>query len=141
MASSGPSQEASHLRSIIQRQAAAWAGGDVEGIVSAFSDPCEFIVPRARLTTPDQVRRAAQEYFRQRGDTRVAVGRIVVEGDSAAVEWTWSDQDLATGEVTHAEDAIVVRIDRGEIVYWREYIDNVSCISAACAEASEGATG
>ena len=139
MASSGPGRGASHLRSIIQRQAAAWADGDVEGIVSAFSDPCEFIVPQTRLTTPDQVRRAAQDYFRQRGDVRVAVGRIVVEGDSAAVEWAWSDRDLATGEVTRAEDAIVVRVERRKIVYWREYIDSVSCFSEACSEASKGA--
>ena len=101
--------------------------------------PASLSSPQARLTTPDQARRAAQDYFRQRGDVRVAVGRIVVEGDSAAVEWTWSDQDLATGEGTRAEDAIVVRVERRQIVYWREYIDSVSCFSTACSEASEGA--
>ena len=134
-------QAESPLRSIIRQQTQDWAKGDVEAIVSAFAERCEFIIPKVRLTTPGELRQSVESYFSRHGDVRVKVSRIVVEGDSAAVEWSWSERDLASGKVSRAEDAIVLRVQRGKIVYWREYIDSASCFSTACQEAAGGSAG
>ena len=121
------------LRAIVEGQARAWAEGDADTIADGFAERCVFIVPGVRLTDPDQVRRAAIDYFAQFKDTSVEIRRMVVDGDTAAVEWRWCHVNRQTGEATRADDAIVLQADDGKIVYWREYIDTVSSLSAACA--------
>jgi len=79
------------LRALVRAQARAWARGDAEAIAGAFAARCQFIVPRVRLASREQVRRAALEYFAQFRDTRVRIRRIVIDRESAAVEWRWSD--------------------------------------------------
>ena len=59
------------------------------------------------------------------------IRRLVVQGDTAAVEWHWRHVNRQTGEATRAEDAIVLQVAGGTIVYWREYIDTVPSLSAA----------
>ncbi len=125
----------SRLRDVVQRQAEAWANGDVEGIVSAFASPFEFIFPGARLTTPEELRSAVEGYFRAKTRVRVEIQRIVVDGECAVVEWVWSDQDRESGKMGRAEDAIVLRLAGDKIAYWREYIDEDSSIAASFREA------
>ena len=126
------------LKAIVEGQARAWAGGDADGIAGGFAERCEFILPGVRLTDPDQVRRAALDYFAQFRDTSVEIQRLVVQGDTAAFEWHWRDVNRQTGEATRADDAIVLQVAGGTIVYWREYIDTVSSLSAARARPPAG---
>ena len=125
--------DAEGLKAIVEGQARAWAEGDADAIAGRFAERCEFIVPGLHLTDPDQVRRAALDYFAQFSDTSVEIRRLVVQGDTAAVEWHWRHVNRQTGEATRADDAIVLQVAGGKIVYWREYIDTVSRHSAACA--------
>ena len=119
------------LKTIVEGQARAWAEGDADGIAGGFAERCEFIVPGVHLTDPDQVRRAALDHFARFRDTSVEIRRLVVQGDTAAVEWHWRHVNRQTGEATRAEDAIVLQVAGGKIVYWREYIDTVPSLSAA----------
>ena len=122
--SQGTSQDAAaDIRALVHAQAAAWVAGDVDAIAGAFSDPCEFIVPGMRLTHPHEIRRAAEDHRVRYKDVRVEVERIISEGDSAAVEWTWTDTDKETGAVARVQDAIVLRVAKGQLIYWREYLD------------------
>ena len=122
--SQGTSQDAAaDIRALVHAQAAAWVAGDVDAIAGAFSDPCEFIVPGMRLTHPHEIRRAAEDHRVRYKDIRVEVERIISEGDSAAVEWTWTDTDKETGAVARVQDAIVLRVAKGQLIYWREYLD------------------
>ncbi len=114
------------MRAIVEGQAAAWAGGDADAIAEAFADPCLFIAPGLRLTSPAEVRRAALDYFARFSETRLEMRRLVVQRAAAAVEWTWRHVDRETGEAHRADDAIVLQVMDGKIVYWREYIDSAS---------------
>ena len=122
------SQETSHdtaadIRALVHAQAAAWVAGDADAVAGAFADPCEFIAPGMRLTHPHEIRRAAEDHRARYKDVRVEVGRIISEGDSAAVEWTWTDTDNKTGATARVQDAIVLRVAGGKLIYWREYLD------------------
>ena len=122
--SRGTSQDAAaDIAAMVHAQASAWAAGDADAIAGAFSDPCEFIVPGMRLTHPDEIRRAAEDHRARYKDVRVEVQRIISQGDSAAVEWTWTDTDRKTGAEAHVQDAIVLQVAKGQIIYWREYLD------------------
>ena len=118
------------MRDVVQRQAEAWANGDVEGIVSAFANSFEFIFPGARLTTPEELRNAVEGYFKAKTRVSIEIKRIVVDGECAAVEWVWSEQDRESGKMGRAEDAIILRLAGHKISYWREYIDEDSRIAA-----------
>ena len=122
--SPGTAQDAAaDIAAIVRVQASAWAAGDADAIAGAFSDPCEFIVPGMRLTHPHEIRRAAEDHRARYRDVRVEVERIISQGDSAAVEWTWTDTDKKTGAVARVQDAIVLRVAKGKLIYWREYMD------------------
>ena len=114
---------AADIRALVHAQAAAWVAGDVDAVAGAFADPCEFIAPGMRLTHPHEIRRAAEDHRARYKDVRVEVGRIISEGDSAAVEWTWTDTDTKTGATARVQDAIVLRVAGGKLIYWREYLD------------------
>ena len=116
-------QDAVDIRALVHAQASAWVGGDADAIAGAFSDPCEFIVPGMRLTHPHEIRRAAEDHRARYKDVRVEVERIISQGDSAAVEWTWTDTDIKTGAIARVQDAIVLRVAKGQLIYWREYLD------------------
>lgn len=122
------------LREIAERQARAWESGDADRVAADFALDCEFVVPRVRLRGSRQVREAARKYFADYSGTRIRIERVIASGDSAAVEWTWKDKHRSTGEESCAEDVIIFRVREGKIIYWREYIDSVSCVAAAVAE-------
>ena len=122
--SQGTSHDAAaDIKALVHAQASAWAAGDADAIAGAFSDPCEFIAPGVRLTHPDEIRQAAVDHRARHRDVRVEVERIISEGDNAAVEWTWTDTDKKTGATARVQDAIVLRVVGGKLVYWREYLD------------------
>ena len=122
--SRGTSQDAAaDMTAMVHAQASAWAAGDADAIAGAFSDPCDFIVPGMRLTHPDEIRRAAEDHRARYKDVSVEVERIISQGDVAAVEWTWTDTDKKTGAVARVQDAIVLQVANGQLIYWREYPD------------------
>lgn len=118
-----PHDAAAGIRALVHAQAAAWVAGDAGAIAAAFADPCEFIVPGVRLTHPHEIRLAAEDHRARYKDVRVAVDRIICEGSSAAVEWTWTDTNKKTGATARVQDAIVLRVAEGKLIYWREYLD------------------
>ncbi len=111
------------IEALVHAQAAAWTAGDADAIAGAFSDPCEFIVPGTRLTHPHEIRQAAEDHRARHEDVHVEVVRIISQDDRAAVEWTWTDTDKETGAVTRVQDAIVLQVAKGKLIYWREYMD------------------
>ena len=108
---------------LVHAQASAWVAGDADAIAGAFADPCEFIVPGMRLTHPHEIRQAAEDHRVRYRDVRVEVERIISQGDSAAVEWTWTDTEKKTGVTARVRDAIVLQVAKGKLIYWREYLD------------------
>lgn len=54
---------------------------------------------------------------------KITVCQIIIQGQRAAVEWSWHETHRSTGEYSQAEDVIVVEVTAGKIQRWREYID------------------
>ena len=133
-----PQDAAVDISALVHAQASAWVAGDADAIAGAFADPCEFIVPGMRLTHPDEIRRAVEDHRIRYRDVRVEVERIIAQGEIAAVEWTWTDTDSQTGATARVQDAIVLRITKGRLVYWREYMD---CTTGHSDAAPPGAVG
>ena len=129
--SQGTSQDAAaDIRALVHAQASAWAAGDADAIAGAFSDPCEFIAPGMRLTHPHEIRQAAEDHRAGHKDVGVDVELVISEGESAAVEWTWTETDKKTGVTARVHDAIVLRVAGGKLIYWREYLDCAAAYSS-----------
>jgi uncharacterized protein (TIGR02246 family) len=114
------------VASLIERQARAWERADPEAIVADFAQDGLFISPGGRWQGREAIRRAAADFFAQAIDIRVTITRLLVDGELGAVEWTWSEHRLKSGQRHTAEDAIIFQIRDDKIVYWREYFDTAN---------------
>ena len=113
------------VEAIIYRQAQAWENGDVEAVIADFAEDSLFIAARKQFRGKKAIKIAAEDYFQQFTDTKVQIKRIIIEDNSGAVEWDWSDKSRQTNVAAYAEDAIIFQLKNSKIVYWREYIDKI----------------
>ncbi|MGK7872236.1 MAG: nuclear transport factor 2 family protein [Xenococcaceae cyanobacterium] len=111
------------IQLIVERQANAWETSNSNQIIADFTKDSLFIVHSFTFKGKQQIKEAAENYFAEFTDIKVAIKRIIANGNEVAVEWTWSDKNKKTGEKSYAEDAIVFELEEGKIKYWREYID------------------
>jgi len=114
------------IKQLVERQASAWETADSDKIIADFADNSLFVVPGSQCRGKEEIKAAAESYFAEFADTKVTIKRIIVNGDQAAVEWTWSEKNKETGKTSQAEDAIIFELEEGKIKYWREYIDKES---------------
>ena len=109
---------------IAQRQAEAWETGNVSAIVADFAPEGVFIAGNFVFKGTAAIKKAAEDYFQEFADTKVEIKRIILEESQGAIEWNWSDRNIATNQISKAEDAIIFELKNdGKIVYWREYIE------------------
>ncbi|MDJ0649672.1 MAG: nuclear transport factor 2 family protein, partial [Xenococcaceae cyanobacterium MO_188.B19] len=111
------------VEAIIHRQASAWENGAVETIVSDFAEDSVFIAAGQKFQGKKAIKAVAEAYFQQFTATKIDIKRIIIEDDSAAVEWDWSDINRSSNLSSFAEDAIIFQLKNDKIVYWREYIE------------------
>ncbi len=113
-------QEATAL---VERQARAWEQMDLEAILADFAPDGVLISPGGRWQGYAALRKGIASFFAASGDIKIAITRVLVDGDQGAVEWTWSETKKATGRRHTVEDAIIFGTRDGKIVYWREYFN------------------
>ncbi|WP_019508181.1 nuclear transport factor 2 family protein [Pleurocapsa sp. PCC 7319] len=111
------------ITAIIYRQAKAWEQQNAQAIANDFAEEAVFIAAGFKYEGKQQIQKAAQDYFQQFVNTQVKIQRIIVDGDQGAVEWDWCDQERQTGQINYAQDAIILALKEGKIIYWREYIE------------------
>jgi ketosteroid isomerase-like protein len=68
----------------------------------------------------------SRRYLKGRAIVTIAIQRILVDGNQAAVEWHYEDTEKATGKRSYSDDAIVIEFQNGRTSYWREYFDTNS---------------
>jgi uncharacterized protein (TIGR02246 family) len=113
-------------RVLIERQARAWEGADIDACVADFAADALFISPGGRWQGPEAIRTAVKAFFVEAGNVKVEITRVMLDGDQGAVEWTWSEIRKHDGNRYWAEDAIIFEMRDNKIVYWREYFDTAN---------------
>jgi uncharacterized protein (TIGR02246 family) len=111
------------IQQLVERQGLAWENADSEAIIADFAENGVFIAPGTTIKGKKDIKKAAEDYFKQFTDTKVKITRVFSDGKEGAVEWTWSDKNKKTGEKSLIDDAIIFELKDGKIVYWREYFD------------------
>jgi uncharacterized protein (TIGR02246 family) len=119
------------IRERIQQAANAWMTGDADAFAELFIPNGEFIVPGDRWSGRGAIRQVAADFAAAYADVQIEIRRIVVDGNSAVVEWHWQETAVATGKRGVADDAIAIDFHNGFISRWREYIDTQSCMKPA----------
>ncbi|MGL6338399.1 MAG: nuclear transport factor 2 family protein, partial [Waterburya sp.] len=114
------------IKTIVDRQARAWETEDVETIIADFAENGLFIAAKKQFKGKQAIKTAAENYFSQYTAIKINIKRLIVQGNSGAIEWDWSDRDRQTGVIGNAEDAIIFELENNKIIYWREYIDKVN---------------
>jgi uncharacterized protein (TIGR02246 family) len=119
------------IRSRIQQAADAWMAGDADAFAEMFVPEGEFIVPGNCWLGQAAIRQVAADFASAYSEVKIDIRRIVVDGNSAVVEWHWQETETATGKRGAADDAIAIDFQNGRISRWREYIDTQSCMKPA----------
>ncbi len=113
------------IQELVKRQAQAWSMANPDKIIADFAEDCLFIAPSLRIQGQQNVKQAAQDYFELYHNVQITIHRIIANGNQGSVEWSWSEVNRKTREISDAEDAIILEIEQGKIKYWREYIEPV----------------
>jgi uncharacterized protein (TIGR02246 family) len=113
----------SEMQTIIQTAIRAWTDGQPEAFVSLFADDGEFIVPGDRWVGKEAIRHVTQEFLSTH-TVSIDVRHVVIQGQSAAIEWRWHQRHTPTGDTQQADDVIWMELANGKIQRWREYIDD-----------------
>jgi ketosteroid isomerase-like protein len=85
---------------VFQHHAEVLIAGDIDGIVSDYSDDAVFITPDGALHGKDGVRQGFEKLLSDLPSAEWAVPTQIFEGDVLFIEWS------AKSESTHAEDGI-----------------------------------
>ena len=120
-----PIMNRQEVEAMVYRQARAWENADVAAIIADFAQNSLFIAARKQFEGKEAIKTAAEDYFQQFNDITVKIKRILIDGNSGAVEWNWSDRNRQSKVSGSAEDAIIFELQDRKIVYWREYIEKV----------------
>jgi uncharacterized protein (TIGR02246 family) len=111
------------VRQLAERMARAWMQQDIATIVGLFTDDGCFIWPGGSARGHTEIEKAVAKFFAHSGGVKVAIKRVLIDGAAGAIEWTWQETKLATGERRTMEDAIIFELRGGKVAYWREYFD------------------
>jgi len=113
-------------RALVERQARAWERGDLAAIVADFTPDGVLISPGGCWQGYDALRQAAESFFATAIDVQVVVTRVLLDGDTGAAEWTWSETSRTDDRRYTVKDAIIFDLRDDQIVSWREYFDTAS---------------
>ncbi|HHP7232157.1 MAG TPA: nuclear transport factor 2 family protein [Xenococcaceae cyanobacterium] len=113
------------IETLVRRQARAWEKGDVATIVADFAEDGLLITAGKKSQGKEAIATTVKDYFAQFSEIKIEIKRILVEGDSGAVEWNWRETKRQTNITSYAEDAIIFQLKNQKITYWREYIEQV----------------
>jgi len=111
------------IERLIYRQKNAWETRDIEAILADFAPNCVFITPKSRYEGVEAVRKVVEGFVGTKAKAQITIHRIMVDGDQAAVEWTWQETRPSSDEIIIVKDAIILEVVEGKIVYWREYFN------------------
>lgn len=121
--SAGMGMTRDELHAFLLRRAGYWGEKNLDAIMADYAPDIDYIAPTARFKGTERLRESNERYLREYTDISVNLTRLIVEGDTGALEWTWSETRVADGLRRSVDDAIVFVIRDRKIVYWREYFD------------------
>lgn len=110
------------IQQIIQAARDAWVAGDADAWAALFVPDGEMIVHGRRWVGQTEIRKALADFTAGSAGVKIEIRRTIIDGNQAAVEWDWQDQDKA-GRINRAEDVIMIDFAGDRISRWREYID------------------
>ncbi len=111
--------EVEHL---VRQHATAWETGNPEIMAEIIHEDAVLAYPTRRLGKAEWLADLA-EFSVTNTDTRIYIHEIVVDGRDFAVEWQFATTDRGSGARTAVSDAIMGRVQEGQIVLWKEYLD------------------
>lgn len=107
---------------MVRNHARAWETGDEELLASLLHEDSVFAYPGRRLNKEQTLEDL--RFFRDAyEDTKVYIHAIVIDGDNVAVEWQFATTKKETGKREVVSDAIIGRIQDGQFIVWKEYLD------------------
>jgi len=119
----GPHTQAQH--ELVWRQARAWITNDCIESALDWHSRGVLTAPRGVCVAAPEIPGVIAQWHGMFGDLEIAIESIAASADGTWlwIEWGWTVTRRSDGRRGRTADAIVVEIDDGAIVGWREYFD------------------
>lgn len=110
------------IREMVQAHARAWETGDEELLATLLHEDAVFAYPGRRLSKEETL--ADLRFFRDAyTDTKVYIHTVIIDGNDVAVEWQFATTKKETGKREVVSDAIIGKVQNGQFIVWKEYLD------------------
>lgn len=113
------------IRAIIQQARDAWVNGDAIAFANLFTADGELIVPGQRWQGRPAITLETANFLNQ-FTVAIEIQATLVEGNQAALMWSWQETAKDSQQTHRAEDVIWIEFEADHIRRWREYIDDQS---------------
>jgi len=117
------------LRAMLERQADAWKTGDFSRAEADWHPDGVLIAPGNRVpfdALAETIRRFHADFM----DLEVTITNAFAspDGTKLAFEWLWTVSRRRDGARSATPDAIIVDLEDGKILEWREYFDTAAAV-------------
>lgn len=110
------------IEDMVQAHARAWETGDEELLATLLHEESVFAYPGRRLSKEETL--ADLRFFRDAyTDTKVYIHTVIIDGNDVAVEWQFATTKKETGKREVVSDAIIAKVQDGQFIVWKEYLD------------------
>jgi ketosteroid isomerase-like protein len=99
----------------------SWETGDDDALLTLHDDVI-LAFPGKRLNKAGVVE-ASKVWRGEFRDTKVKVGRLVIEGNQFAVEYLYASTHIPTGKRQAVGTVAIGEVRDGKIYVWKEYLD------------------
>ena len=109
------------VAALLQRNMRSWETGDDDAFLTLHDDVI-LAYPGKRLTK-EGVLEASKVWRSEFRDTKVKLGRLVIEGNQFAVEYLYAATHIPTGKRQAVGTVAIGEVRDGKIYVWKEYLD------------------
>ena len=116
---------------LVRRQISLWeTNSDEAGAVADWLPEGVLTAPRGVREQSGSLPAVVNEWHQHFGDLRVELVSLFgsADGQWLAIEWTWSVTRKSDGASGTTPDAIIVQLQDGKILSWREYFDTFGSV-------------
>ena len=116
------------LMAMLERQAAAWRTGDFSAAAADWHPDGVLTAPGNRVLLADLSMTVRQFYTDYETVVTITNAFASADGRKIALEWLWTATRRRDGARSVTPDAILVDLEAGLILSWREYFDTASAV-------------
>jgi len=126
-----PVMEPDRIKAMLFQAKEYWVHSDADRFAELFVPDGELVREGQHWQGREAVRQAFLELLDTLVIKHVEVQRVLINGNTAVMEWIWETTDKDTGEHCQQREATAVDLSEDGIICWREHTNEEQSLETA----------